>query len=603
MRCLCLVAVLILAACSTSWRTATTPQAPVNAELVVALRDPQAVTLLSRFGKVIESMPEDRLYLVRLHDHVKPVDVAVELSQSPHVLFASPNCPTESSATPIDPNYGNQRGLKLAAVDTAWEIWRPVATTAVAIIDTGVDTTHPDLTAKILRNGNQVVGYNASSGNGGFTSDGGTHGTKCASVAAAETNNSHRIAGVAGWDGTPGSSDTTFTKIMPVRAKGDASHDAKGVRWAARNGAHVMSMSWNITYSNALGIPRCLDPRWWDDAAEIEAAIYEGWIRDVIMVAAAGNYGNDSPQLPAKLRGVLSVGAVDLEDKLLGNSSYGSWVDVVAPGISPALTPNNGYVDEFRGTSPAAAIVAGAAALIRSHNPNLNDVYIRHLLRTNVDPYQGSRIREGGGRLNVRRALEAAGSPRIRLTLDPNTTEGGYPKPIAKVTMDPPPSNPLGQIVVLESFEPSHIHLPPIITVPPGGTQTFEIDIVSIPDNPKATIIARGGGGLAATTLWVYPILHGVKDVLTDQQTIRYGEEMARYIIALDSIPKTDIAVTLTSTHPEILRVPSEIYIARGLTQRRLVLRPARVDRPVDVRLTASVRGGIPKSTTVTVTP
>jgi hypothetical protein len=278
-------------------------------------------------------------------------------------------------------------------------------------------------------------------------------------------------------------------------------------------------------------------------------------------------------------------------------------VDVVAPGINPSLEPDNGYTGAFRGTSSAAPIVAGAAALIRSHNPNLNDVFIRHLLRTNVDPYEGPRIRQDGGRINVRRALEAAGKPRIRLTITPDTTKGGYPKPTGTVTMDPPPTSIFGETVRLETFEPAHIHLPPVITVPPGGTQTFEIDLVSVPDNPKATIIARGGGGIAAATLWMYPLLpKAIVNVLADQRTIRYGAEMAMDI-ALDSIPRTDIAVTLSSTHPQILQLPSEIFVAGGLTKRRLVLRAGRVERPVDVTLTASVSGGAANSMTVTVTP
>jgi hypothetical protein len=156
--------------------------------------------------------------------------------------------------------------------------------------------------------------------------------------------------------------------------------------------------------------------------------------------------------------------------------------------------------------------------------------------------------------------------------------------------------------VRLETFEPSHIYLPPTVNVPPGGTRTFEIDIVSVPENPKATIIARGGGGIAASTLWIYPILHGLLDVLADQETIRYGEEMAMRIW-LDSLPRTDVAVTLTSTHPDILRVPPQVFVARGLTRRTLVLRAGRVEQPVSVTLTATAGEGAPRSIVVRVVP
>jgi subtilisin family serine protease len=229
-----------------------------------------------------------------------------------------------------------------------------------------VDASHPDLAGRL------VPGYNAVSP-GSLPNDKDGHGTFVAGVIAANTNNSSGMAGVA-WNG----------RVMPIQVfTGNRAYDsdvAEGIVWAVNHGAKVINLS--------LGGP--------GESPLLHAAVQYAVQRDVVVVASSGNEGNGVEQYPAAFPEVIAVGAADDTGKVVAFSSYGDWLDLAAPGFEVASTVPGGYAIGD-GTSFAAPIVAGVAALVRAQNPSLTQAQVGDRLRAAArdagprgkDPYYG----------------------------------------------------------------------------------------------------------------------------------------------------------------------------------------------------------------------
>jgi type VII secretion-associated serine protease mycosin len=216
----------------------------------------------------------------------------------------------------------------------------------VAVLDTGVDAAHPDLTGVVLP-GTDLV----SPGGDGRT-DANGHGTHVAGIIAAVANNGLGTAGLA-----------QGVRILPVRVLDDtgagwASDIAKGIIWATDHGAAVINLS--------------LGDHVTDDvtAAAVQYANDHG----VVVVAAAGNdrANGDAVTYPAAYPGVLGVAATDSQDAVASFSETGDFVDVAAPGVDIASTyPPSTYV-YLSGTSMAAPFVSATAALMKAADPHLS---------------------------------------------------------------------------------------------------------------------------------------------------------------------------------------------------------------------------------------
>lgn len=237
-----------------------------------------------------------------------------------------------------EPLFASQWGLRAVAMpDTPSTSG---AGTIVAVLDTGVSPVHPELAGRVLP-GIDLVDDDADA------DDENGHGTAVAAMIAADGSNGIGIAGAC-----------SQCSILPVRvlsSNGAApwARIAEGVVWAVDNGARVINISISGT----------------GESAELRDAVAYAAAKDVLVVASAGNSGDDRPQYPAAYDGVVAVAATDAAGKLYDWSSRGSWVDLAVPGCSPLPMVFGTYAWAC-GTSFAAPLAAGVAALARGADPS-----------------------------------------------------------------------------------------------------------------------------------------------------------------------------------------------------------------------------------------
>lgn len=274
--------------------------------------------------------------------------------------------------TPNDTNFNLQWGLKLAGFPAAWQHTHGSRSVVVAVLDTGVDGSVPDLKGSV-RPAIDLTGTGTRDTNG--------HGTTVAGVIAAHANNGLGGAGVC-WACT-----ILPIKVMNSDGKGDLATVAQGIVRATDLHARVIDLS--------LGGPTGLDA--------LKQAVDYATSKGVIVVAAAGNSGRSVPFYPAGYPNVLSVAATNAHDKLYGWSERGSWVRVSAPGCNVAPLTHGGY-GMFCGTSAATPMVAGLAALAVSLAPHATNAAVMQAIETSARRL-GATV--GHGRINAAAALAA----------------------------------------------------------------------------------------------------------------------------------------------------------------------------------------------------
>lgn len=261
-----------------------------------------------------------------------------ELSAQAQVVSVEPNYALSTlDIMPNDPYLLAQYYLDNILAPQGWDVSTGSAAVTIAIIDSGIEATHPDLATKL------VAGYDFID-NDTIPQDDNGHGTLVAGIAAASSNNSAGIAGVS-WG----------ARIMPLRVldyagNGSYANTAAAILWATDHGARVINLSLGgKNYSQVL-----------EDA--VNYALQQG----VVVVAASGNSGANALLYPAAYAGVVGVGATDSGNHLASFSNTGAGIDVVAPGVSILSTsPGNNYRYDS-GTSFSAPQVAGFAALLLS---------------------------------------------------------------------------------------------------------------------------------------------------------------------------------------------------------------------------------------------
>jgi subtilisin family serine protease len=394
----------------------------------------------SELGRIYQ-LDFDALYDAR--------EAAADLARDPLILYAEPRYRYRTFDVPDDSFYtvGVQWYLDAVFAPQAWDITHGDSSVIIAMVDTGIDWNHPDLADNIWVNpGEDINGdgrittadFNlADDDSNGYADDFfgwdfagygypdwnpmenpgsyGSHGSHCAGVASAVTDNHLACAGMA-WN----------CALMAVKTSYDETNDVvfgyEGIQYAADNGADVIHLGWGEMLHSAFG----------------REIIDSAYATGAILVAAAGNCPSAAPPdtcariYPASYEHVTAVAATDIFDRATDWTCYGTWVDVCAPGQGIYNTMWNDAYAMRQGTSKSCALVAGVAALVRVIDPEMDSDEFESLMRTTSDDIEslnpGYEGWLGGGRLNAYRTLrenvpvvltgfEAAGGPeRIVLT-------------------------------------------------------------------------------------------------------------------------------------------------------------------------------------------
>ncbi len=355
-----------------------------------------------------------RTYKIDFETDVNVPQVCRELETSSAISQARPDYISQIYAPPSDEFYGYQWGLPAIGAEAGWEIETGHPDAVIAIVDSGIDLNHEDLREKLI-SGQDFVDYQGVPPLGWrYTplgdyrerdfdpDDEDGHGSHCAGIAAAASNNHLGVAGVC-WGG----------KILPVRVMfrvrdnlmgyetsiGFDTDIMPGIKFAVDSGAHVINLS--------LGGPN-------GDA--YEPVLQYAYDRNVCVIAATGNDSSSNPSYPASNPRTLAVGAVDSGLNRPSWSNYGPAYNqfVMGPGVEIASTyKDNGYV-YLQGASMATPFVTGLVGLIVSlalrsgKQLSVDDIY--KIIRETATPLGSGKgdIFYGEGLINVPAALEAA---------------------------------------------------------------------------------------------------------------------------------------------------------------------------------------------------
>ena len=330
-------------------------------------------------GSIISEISQIRVKQIKVPAHA--LEKAKEaLSRNPNINFVENNFLAEGVVTPNDSYYTSQWHLPKISAPQGWDISTGCTSVAVAIIDSGVDPAHPDLSNKLL------PGFNFLNDNAD-THDVLGHGTAVAGSAAAIGNNSLGVSGVS-WT----------NPIMPLVVLNSSNYAsyydiAQAITYAADKGAKIMNIS--IAGSSS--------------SSTLQNAVNYAWNKGAVIFAAAANYSTSRPYYPAACTNVVAVSATTSSDTLASFSNYGDWIDIAAPGVSILTTKNGGSYSSWSGTSFSSPIAAGLGALIMSANSTLTNAQVVEILKRNADDLgaQGFDPYFGYGRINVYRSLAA----------------------------------------------------------------------------------------------------------------------------------------------------------------------------------------------------
>ncbi|MDW8051980.1 MAG: S8 family peptidase [Armatimonadota bacterium] len=538
--------------------------------------------LLQQLGRVRLVASSLDTVVLQFDSRFHPDDIREILHALPGVRYVERNylvfaC---NNPAPNDPLWVQQWNLPKIGALQAWGIWQPRRVVYIAIIDTGVDSNHPDLAHKMRRHQNGAVyGYNAIN-NTPNTHDGHGHGTHCAGIAAAHIGNGIGIAGVAGWNPTLANAHQ-YVQIMPVKVlhdngAGTSADVARGIVWAADNGAHVL----NLSLGASVG------------AQVLADAVNYAWNRGCLVVAAAGNEGSSAPFYPAFYERAIAVAATDSSDCLTPFSQYGAWVDIAAPGSSILSTVPSGY-QLASGTSMAAPHVAGAAALIWAHAPSLTNQQLRTVLENHADPYQPywfEGIGEGKGRLNVYRALQAAialeSTPQLsELDLSASTVQAGGSVQGTVVLSRPAGAD--GVVVQLQSDNPQIATCPSSVVVPPGQTSAV-FTVHTAPDgHGTAQIVARLGEVVRTAALQVVSP-YRVQELSATPSRVLGGQSLTLSLQLNLPAPQGGLRVRLSSSRPSVVPVPPVVVVPTGQNRYTFTIRTSSVAALTQVVVRAS---------------
>lgn len=379
-------------------------------------RSCKLATELAKIGVVVADIPAGEL------------DTTLDaLENDPNVEYVEQLGEVEAmELIPDDPGYIYQTDMSQIRAPQGWELSTGSNDVTIAIIDSGVDATHPDFRGKIQGGCDFINQDNDASDDNG-------HGTHVAGIAAAIGDDGIGIAGVA-WG-----AEVLPVKVLDRNGDGDYASVAAGIIWAADHGAQIINLSLGGQSGN-----RTLK-------AAIDYAVNKG----VLVVAAAGNDGYSNIRFPAGYESVIAVGSITSNNERSVFSDYGSMLDVVAPGENVYSTVPGGY-ERKSGTSMSAPYVSGLAAVLWSIPGNNNARLVeseieqsaRDLGKLGWDPQFGF------GLIRMDYALASLLAPKTTstATTGPTKTQSGNVNIVMTATPEPTQLQPT-DVTLLPTIE------------------------------------------------------------------------------------------------------------------------------------------------------
>ncbi|MDG2149957.1 MAG: S8 family serine peptidase [Planctomycetota bacterium] len=364
----------------------------------------RALATLGSEMAVLELSEEDSLQLqlarLRQHDGIRYADPDVAIPTvafMPTVSLPPLSPPPLSPSGPSDPKANLQWALDRVRAQEAWEHAQGNPEIVIAILDSGVDSAHPDLSAHVAWELDLYAGDDDATDTHG-------HGTHAAGLAAAATNNGVGIAG-AGYACRYAAYRCGEGTTLP------SSMILAGIYDSITRGAHVLSMSFGL----------------YQDLPSLKDALQAAAEAGCVLVAAAGNDAQDVPFYPAAYPSVIGVAASAPNDSRALFSNFGPWVSLAAPGQSMYSTLLNGDYGYMSGTSTACPLVAGMAGLLYAQASGLRSPAaaqsVRAVLEGTAVPVLGNWVT--AGRVDLAAAVAAldSGNPPVIDTLEPDAAD------------------------------------------------------------------------------------------------------------------------------------------------------------------------------------
>jgi subtilisin family serine protease len=371
-------------------------------------------------AKLKENAPLSRIIEVHYEADIDPLFISSKLRNSFEVEWAEPRFVYEPDYVPNDPSYASQYALSKINAALAWDITKGDTNVVIGIIDTGVDWDHPDLSANIWINRNEIPDNGIDDDNNGFIDDvrgwdfGGLNGTPDNDPMEDQPDHGTHVAGISSavTDNGIGVASIGFkSKLMPVKTTRNDQRGSngpyiiygyEGIVYAADNGAKVINCSWGGSGFSMLG------------QETIDYALSQG----SLVVAASGNSNSSGSHYPSSYKGVLSVASTTSTDTKSSFSNFGYDIDVSAPGSSIYNTWQNDTYATLSGTSMASPLTAGLAALVFAHFPSYNAAQVGEQIRVNCDNIDALnpsfQYLLGAGRTNAFKTLNNANSISVR---------------------------------------------------------------------------------------------------------------------------------------------------------------------------------------------
>jgi parallel beta-helix repeat protein len=383
-------------------------------------------------------------YLLSLEEESDIFQAIERYQQDPHVDYVGPNYLLHAHTLPNDPYYyssgswgqdfNDLYGLHILNASGAWNKTRGSQDVVVAVLDTGIDYHHEDITDNMWCNSDEILGNGVDDDDDGFIDnkygadfayndsdplDDNGHGTHCAGTIAAVGNNSVGVVGV-NWE-----LQLMAVKVLGHSGGGGVASLAGGIVWAADNGAKILSNSWG-------------SDRPFPSEPTIEAAVRYAYAQGCTLIFSAGNEEDDVQNYcPQNMPETICVAATDHQDHKALFTNYGKLVDVCAPGVDIlSLRANNTdfygdgthIVDEeyyyMSGTSMACPHVSGLAALLLAKNQSYTRDTLRTMISYTVDKLNTS-YDLGRGRINASRAVQRSPAAiRLDALSTPDNAQG-----------------------------------------------------------------------------------------------------------------------------------------------------------------------------------